>query len=234
MVDVETAGTVRKGLPAIPAGTSVAVVDFAAGVGLMLNPALAGIALRATSLVDLGVLTVVVPLVLLLGLRVIAVVHSGRALLRRLATRARLVSLAVALAVFIEVVCSVLTSAFAHAFFAVRAIAAAAGSLPVVIGKRLRLTTSVARSHPGTFYPFHKEVLVATLALTFAAGSETGAALRKLAKEIEVIAALLPDRMPTGASTVLTVDNAPGSASNAVGVQLTAGPVTSTQRVVKA
>ena len=75
---------------------------------------------------------------------------------------------------------------------------------------------------------------MATLALTFAAGSETGAALRKLAKEIEGIAALLPDRMPTGASTVLTVDNAPGSASNAVGVQLTAGPVTSTQRVVKA
>lgn len=63
---------------------------------------------------------------------------------------------------------------------------------------------------------------MATLTVTIAAGNETGAILRKLAKNIEQIASGVPDRVSSGASTVLTIDNGP--ASGAVSVQLTAGP----------
>lgn len=66
---------------------------------------------------------------------------------------------------------------------------------------------------------------MATLAITFTAGSETGAALRRLSDNIRAAAANVPDRCPTGASTVLTIDNAPATGN--VSVQITAGPYTS-------
>jgi hypothetical protein len=65
---------------------------------------------------------------------------------------------------------------------------------------------------------------MATLALTFAAGSETGALIRRLAMQLEMVANALPDRIPTGASTVLTIDNSP--AAGTASVQVTAGPYT--------
>ena len=63
---------------------------------------------------------------------------------------------------------------------------------------------------------------MATLTITLAAGSETGAVLRRLAKQIEKAAADVPDRVSTGASTVLTIDNAPST--GVASVRLTAGP----------
>lgn len=63
---------------------------------------------------------------------------------------------------------------------------------------------------------------MATQALTWTAGSETGASLRALAAAIEKMASGVPDRVPTGASTVVTVDNGPATGN--VSVQITAGP----------
>lgn len=63
---------------------------------------------------------------------------------------------------------------------------------------------------------------MATLALTWTAGSETGASLRALSAAIEKMSQSVPDRLPTGASTVVTVDNAPATGN--VSVQITAGP----------
>lgn len=66
---------------------------------------------------------------------------------------------------------------------------------------------------------------MATLAVTIVAGGNAGATLRALAKRIEQAAAAVPDQVSTGASTVLTVDNAP--ATGVVSVQVTGGPYTS-------
>ncbi len=55
-----------------------------------------------------------------------------------------------------------------------------------------------------------------------AANGDAGAILRRLGKQIELIAGGMPDRVTTGASTVLTIDNAP--AAGTVSVQITAGP----------
>lgn len=63
---------------------------------------------------------------------------------------------------------------------------------------------------------------MATLAVTYTAGSETGAALRELARQITAMSLAVPDRTPTGASTVVTFDNAPSTGN--VSVQITAGP----------
>lgn len=63
---------------------------------------------------------------------------------------------------------------------------------------------------------------MATLAVTFTAGSETGALIRKLADTLERMSGDIPDRVSSGASTVLTIDNAP--ATGTVSVQITAGP----------
>lgn len=63
---------------------------------------------------------------------------------------------------------------------------------------------------------------MATLAITYAAGSETGSAIRELARQLNVIAGSMPDRVSSGASTVLTFDNAP--ATGFVSAQITAGP----------
>lgn len=65
---------------------------------------------------------------------------------------------------------------------------------------------------------------MATLTITLAKGSEAGATLRKLGQRIQECASALPDANPTGASTVLTIDNAPSGAT--VSVQITAGPIT--------
>lgn len=56
------------------------------------------------------------------------------------------------------------------------------------------------------------------------AGNEAGASFRKLAKAIESAAAVLPDKNATGASTVLTIDNAPST--GVASAQITAGPIT--------
>lgn len=61
---------------------------------------------------------------------------------------------------------------------------------------------------------------MATLTLTFTAGSNAGASLRKLAATIEACASAVPDVNSTGASTVLTLDNGTGVCT----VQITAGP----------
>lgn len=63
---------------------------------------------------------------------------------------------------------------------------------------------------------------MATLTITMAAGSETGATIRRLAYAIEQLAINVPDRVPTGASTTLVIDNAPSTGT--VSVQLTGGP----------
>jgi hypothetical protein len=70
---------------------------------------------------------------------------------------------------------------------------------------------------------------MATVTISYAAGSETGAALRKLAKNIEKIAADVPDKVAGGAATVLTVtDSGTGGFCT---VQLTAGPYQSSALV---
>jgi hypothetical protein len=66
---------------------------------------------------------------------------------------------------------------------------------------------------------------MATLAITIAANANAGATLRRLAFQIQQAAATLPDNVATGASTVLTLDNAPANGS--ASVQVTAGPITS-------
>lgn len=71
---------------------------------------------------------------------------------------------------------------------------------------------------------------MATLDITFTAGSETGASIRRLAGVIEKAAMGLPDRQPTGASTVLRFDNNPSSGT--VSVQVQAGPITSAVFIV--
>ena len=71
---------------------------------------------------------------------------------------------------------------------------------------------------------------MATVTVTWTAGSYVGAELRRLANRIEKMAASVPDYVPTGASTVLTVDNAP--ATGHVSVQLTAGPYTTSAYIV--
>jgi hypothetical protein len=63
---------------------------------------------------------------------------------------------------------------------------------------------------------------MATVTVTFAAGAYAGAQLRQLSKAIQKVASNMPDQVGSGASTVLTVDNAPSSGT--VSVQITAGP----------
>jgi hypothetical protein len=60
--------------------------------------------------------------------------------------------------------------------------------------------------------------------LTFNLPTESGAALRRMSLALEQLAQSLPDKQVTGATTVLTVDNAPSSGWATV--QLTAGPIT--------
>lgn len=52
---------------------------------------------------------------------------------------------------------------------------------------------------------------MASVTVTWTAGQEAGAGLRRLAKQIEKAAGNVPDRNSSGASVVLTIDNALGS-----------------------
>lgn len=70
---------------------------------------------------------------------------------------------------------------------------------------------------------------MASVTITVAAGGEAGAVFRAIANAIETAVVAVPDRNATGASTVLTIDNAVGSVC---GVQITAGPYTGTQVLV--
>lgn len=56
------------------------------------------------------------------------------------------------------------------------------------------------------------------------AGNESGALIRRLAKKLDQAAASLPDRTSTGASVVLTIDNAPSTGVASVAIT---GPYTS-------
>jgi hypothetical protein len=63
---------------------------------------------------------------------------------------------------------------------------------------------------------------MATLAITIPKGSQTGAIIRRWALQLEKMANDIPDNVPTGADTVVTVDNAPAAGN--LSVQVTAGP----------
>lgn len=52
---------------------------------------------------------------------------------------------------------------------------------------------------------------MASVTVTWTAGQEAGAGMRRLARQIEKAAANCPDKNSTGASVVLTIDNALGS-----------------------
>jgi hypothetical protein len=54
-------------------------------------------------------------------------------------------------------------------------------------------------------------IKIASLAFTFAAGSEAGASIRAIAAAIEKAATSVSDRNSSGASVTLTLDNAPSS-----------------------
>ena len=71
---------------------------------------------------------------------------------------------------------------------------------------------------------------MATLAVTFTVGQEAGAKLRRLANQLEKTAQLIGDNNSSGASYVLTIDNAPSNGN--VSIQLTAGPVTQASALV--
>jgi len=63
---------------------------------------------------------------------------------------------------------------------------------------------------------------VASVTLTVAAGGDFGSQLRQLARAIEEVAMSVPDKVSTGASSVLTIDNAASGAA-LCSVQVTAG-----------
>jgi hypothetical protein len=65
---------------------------------------------------------------------------------------------------------------------------------------------------------------MASLAITWTAGSPTGDQMRSLAKAIYQVASNVPDKVSSGASSVLTITAPDGNAD--VSVQVTAGPYT--------
>lgn len=71
---------------------------------------------------------------------------------------------------------------------------------------------------------------MATLTVTFAANTNAGAQLRRLASRLQAAASVVPDNASTGASTVLTIDNAPSTGT--VSVQLTSGPYTNAAALI--
>jgi hypothetical protein len=71
---------------------------------------------------------------------------------------------------------------------------------------------------------------MASVTVTFTAGSNAGAQLRRMAKALEKAAGDVPDQVGSGASTVLTIDNAPSSGT--VSFQLTAGPYTNASPII--
>lgn len=63
---------------------------------------------------------------------------------------------------------------------------------------------------------------MASVTITIAANANAGSVIRRMACQLEAIAAAMPDNPSTGASTVLTIDNAAGGGAGTV--QVTAGP----------
>lgn len=72
---------------------------------------------------------------------------------------------------------------------------------------------------------------MATVTVTWTAGKTAGTGLRGLASAINKLAADVPDCNATGASTVLTIDNATTS-GELCSVQITAGPYTGSKILV--
>lgn len=70
---------------------------------------------------------------------------------------------------------------------------------------------------------------MATLTLTFAAGTDAGAKLHRLSHQLNKLASTVPDLNPTGAATVLTISDAVGGTC---GIQITAGPYAGAQLLV--
>lgn len=66
---------------------------------------------------------------------------------------------------------------------------------------------------------------MATLAITCAINTNAGSVFRRLAHQIEMASRDVPDNNSSGASYVLTIDNAPSA--GVASVQVTAGPTTS-------
>lgn len=66
---------------------------------------------------------------------------------------------------------------------------------------------------------------MATLTITFTTSQQAGERLRKMAAQLNKAASVVPDSQSTGASTVLTIDNADPS------VQITAGPYTNSAKL---
>jgi hypothetical protein len=52
--------------------------------------------------------------------------------------------------------------------------------------------------------------------------TDAGAFLRRLGRQLVDLSYSMPDQTPTGATNVLTIDNAPGGGNN-VSIQVTAG-----------
>ena len=67
---------------------------------------------------------------------------------------------------------------------------------------------------------------MATLTITIPAGNEAGAFCRSFGKAFQDMGGDTPDRVSSGASTVITIDNAP--ATGTASCQITGGPYTST------
>lgn len=74
-------------------------------------------------------------------------------------------------------------------------------------------------------------VQIATVTVTWTAGQTAGSGIRGLATALNTLASTLPDANPTGASTVLTIDNATTSGEKC-SVQITAGPYTGSKVLV--
>lgn len=71
---------------------------------------------------------------------------------------------------------------------------------------------------------------IATVAITIAAGGEAGAFVRRFALALQQAALLLPDKNSSGASVVITVDNAPSTGTASVAIA--GGGLASTQTVL--
>lgn len=72
---------------------------------------------------------------------------------------------------------------------------------------------------------------MATLAITITVGNNAGATFRALARQIEKAASVLPDTNGSGASAVLTIDNAPSAGHASVIVSGAGLPTQSTYYV---
>jgi hypothetical protein len=65
---------------------------------------------------------------------------------------------------------------------------------------------------------------VATLVVSFPAGSDTGALLRRLATVLQMASGNVNDKCATGATTTLTIDNAPTGGIVSIQLAQASGP----------